>query len=656
MKVLAIDSEYWEPQYNTYRHFNKSGKELAPITYITYKNWFMGVYDGTNYLSFSNQDDFYNYLISLNDDILLLSYYVYAEAQFMNFLVDSKKFQYKIFHLGKTFIYRGKILANNKKISILDVQRLTNTTNFNELVEFILPKLNDNDINFFKEMKAKRANFNETNIDDIKRYNELDCKYLYLAYFAFIKYLKEDLHLPLQDKVYFTFGQILADVVSQYDVKQILPQKLKKLKEEEQEIINFAKDSYQGGGIIHNLTPLYSRNLYLENISIVDFTSLYPISLLLALKHFYNSIYDVEYIAYSHGISLKSIKEDEYYIAYCYFEFPNGTIPMCAIRYYHENEFKEEDSQYFTYYPLKGVRWMHKHELEMLQKLGMRVIKITKLIKWKVTPYNYLFDIINNWINERVQAKETNDKTKSYIMKIMLNSLYGKFVEHRENKIKNYILGSMITAFSRFIMLYATYLLWQKNITIYHFATDSLFVSIFKHDYVKELYEYLQSYGINLKQFFTVELEKANGYVFRNKVYYMIDEQGKVKEAHHAIHLGRNDIKSFFEYLINNYQLLTMRDKYEIKREGWLRLKDWEQLGAPIELFCKPILEVQDFRYSHDDKLKLYNLPQKVHKGFNKRVLDFDFIYFFKDRDEFIAYKKAYLKIKQKIGLYRDNE
>ncbi|MEM5810019.1 MAG: DNA polymerase [Candidatus Aenigmatarchaeota archaeon] len=654
MKILAIDSEYFNPSIYTYSHKNKHGKELKPIKYIKYKSWFMGVFDGQNYLKFDNETDFYNYLLSLNDDIVLLSYYIFAEAQFMNFLVDETKVKgYKLFNLGKTFIYKGK-LNNDKILSIVDVQRLTNTTNFNELVEFILPKLNEEEAGFFKVMKQQRASFNEANIDEIIRYNQLDCKYLYLSYFAFLNYLREDLKLPLKDKVYYTFGQILVDVISHYDIYHLLPQRLQKLREEEQETINFAKDSYQGGGIIHNLAPLYNPSLHFKDLTIVDFTSLYPISLLLALKHFYSSINDVEYIAYSKGISLKTLDDNEYYIAYCYFEFPPSTIPLCAVRFFNENEINEE-SQYFTYFPLKGARWIHKYELEILQKLGMKVIKITKLIKWKVKSYDYLFDKINNWINERVKAKECGDKTKSYIMKIMLNSLYGKFVEKRENSIKNYILGSMITAFSRFIILYSTYLLWQNNVKIYHFATDSLFVDKFKHDYVKELYQYLHSYGIQLEKFFTVEIENGNGFIFRNKVYW-VQSGEKIKEAHHGIHLDKKDISHFFEWLKNNYMTLTFRDVYYIEREGWLRLKEWEQLGKPLELFCKPIIESQEFRYYHDDKLKLYTLPQKVHKSYNKRTLDFDLIGFFDNRDEFVQYKKSFLRIKQKISLYKGNE
>lgn len=77
-------------------------------------------------------------------------------------------------------------------------------------------------------------------------------------------------------------------------------------------------------------------------------------------------------------------------------------------------------------------------EIEYLLKNGH---KITKVHNYAIYEMDYIFsDFVDFFYNERLKAKNDNNEIKSYMFKILLNSLYGKFGQKINNwlEIGNY--------------------------------------------------------------------------------------------------------------------------------------------------------------------------------------------------------------------------
>lgn len=167
-------------------------------------------------------------------------------------------------------------------------------------------------------------------------------------------------------------------------------------------------------------------------------------------------------------------------------------------------------------------------EIEYLLKNGH---KITKVHNYAIYEMDYIFsDFVDFFYNERLKAKNDNNEIKSYMFKILLNSLYGKFgqkinnwleigyyepenqvdrleyiynVDTKQHSILKYYGGkiykndgyvegynsfvaipSFVTSYSR-IYLYELMKIANKENVLYC-DTDSLFLTIDGHNNIKD--------------------------------------------------------------------------------------------------------------------------------------------------------------------------
>lgn len=659
--IVSIDSEFYSPTYHTITLQNKKGKDLKPITYINYNHVFFGCYDGKDYQVL---DDPVKYFNSLAESTTVLTFFPYAEFQFLQNLLKQK---HHLLPLKNSFIFQFKN-RNNMNIKFIDLMKLTNFNSLEELVNTYLPKSTP-DMDFWHEMKGKRAKIQELSENEIIHYNKLDCEYQYLAYKKFLDHIQYT--LGVNASKFITFGQIVTEYFSKFDERGVLGQEKKdRSNNKNLELYDDLKHTYMGGGLIHNLAPLYSKKLYFDPLIIIDFISLYPTSLMFATDYFPASMDEVKMVYNNDDdpiLGKKNIKyelsdfKDLYYIALIDFEYDDDAIPLTAVKVYQEGSLDSKEQ--ITIFPKRGRRWCHKHELEQLQRMGMRVTKIYKVYYWIPSPYHKLKNELNRLIIDRLKYKKENVAVAN-LYKLLLNSLYGKMAQHEVekgkktylNQIRNILIASMITGISRYIMLKSIDLLWQHDIKVYHMATDSLFVDDFKHSYMQQLYTELNNHGISFtKEFFNEEI-RGRGYIFKNKVYYVTDLQ-KHKFAHHAIHLPKSSDEKmkFFNWLIQNYQTLQFGNAKIFQRDGYLKVDEWLNLQTHTYqdiyfLFSKPIIESYTFRYIHDDKLKVYEIDSsakfKTMREYESLPSKADF---WQNIEEYIGYRKKINRFKAHI-------
>ncbi|GIU71595.1 MAG: hypothetical protein KatS3mg003_1074 [Candidatus Nitrosocaldaceae archaeon] len=215
------------------------------------------------------------------------------------------------------------------------------------------------------------------------------------------------------------------------------------------QLIAIGKSAYRGGGIIHNITHYYQESKFVNNIDMIDFKSLFPIAGLIASFELNNNIdnYYLDEHTYTHEQATDKIKslmfdyEHQKINAIILIEgyWKEGSIPLFPQKVGSKNW---EDENYKTVYAKNVIftkrNWVSLFELQQHIKLGFVVTKIHKIYSWKYPKPSERINSLINWftylINKKDEAENEGNQGLRYIIKLLLNSSYGKLVEKRVTK------------------------------------------------------------------------------------------------------------------------------------------------------------------------------------------------------------------------------
>ncbi|MEM4318120.1 MAG: hypothetical protein QXQ68_08695, partial [Candidatus Nitrosocaldaceae archaeon] len=351
-KIFSIDAEYHTPLYH----------KTQKYTIIFYKYVLMGVYDVQqdvyDYLVFeydSNYETCEQYMNHISTSILnhlfsklqeeenarVYSFYLSAELQFifytlannstLHIIEDETKFkhfqlendQYKTEVMYSDRPLLVKITEKNtaKSLTFIDIQKLTNATTLESLVEGMGLSSEQ-----YHQYKKQRKDIMQLSEDEIIEYNKLDCILQYKALLKFNEYLLKLLNKEYTSKINsllegVTMGSYLVKYFHQYNKElqryHMLTNKNFYTQEDTmllQKYQQYRDNFYYGGGINHNLVQF---NTTLEDVYMVDFNSLYPISMVIALtklpariediKHVINEKHEIDELGFNFNIDINEL-------------------------------------------------------------------------------------------------------------------------------------------------------------------------------------------------------------------------------------------------------------------------------------------------------------------------------------------------------------
>ncbi|MGL6168826.1 MAG: DNA polymerase [Fusobacteriaceae bacterium] len=340
-----------------------------------------------------------------------------------------------------------------------------------------------------------------------------------------------------------------------------------------------AKYGYCGGitSLGNNVKGFY------ENVQMVDINSSYPFAMTQDLPY---------------GSPTKIFKEVKNgysdYIIKVNFEIKNNMIPFlrvnshqkaCELLNISNNDFYKK-----SYFPkkFKGYLCINSIDLELLNKYYKCNYKIIFGYNYKTK--KYLKEMIEKLYNYRTEFKKKGDKVKEQSVKLILNSLYGKFaqdltgeiriMEEINKTVKSYVednnnlyipLSSCITSLGRKNLVNVINIL---DTDFLYCDTDSVY---FKN--VEKNYKILEDNNLiddivlgNWAKEYT-EIKKAK---FIGKKLYMIETDEKIviksvglsKKYHRLINFDNFEIGSEFEIekMVKINGGLAMKDTtYKIK-------------------------------------------------------------------------------------------
>lgn len=292
--------------------------------------------------------------------------------------------------------------------------------------------------------------------------------------------------------------------------RMFLTTRIKKIPDE---ILDMVRNGYYGGRTeIFNLFGRADKN---EKIYYYDINSLYPY----VMKTFPYPVPDSHYLS-NDWVDVGVIHCDIEYVEDMY-------IPYFPYRY--------EGKLVFPTGRLTG--WWTSFELKYaLDKKLIRIKKIYKAIGYKQT-FNYFSSYVDFLYGMRLKVKD-KDKHLDLVLKIMMNSLYGKFAERVESKKtfsedgevletvlekvyypshSNYIMSVYTTAYARTTLYEGLQDIVDKKGLLYYCDTDSI---IYKGK------EGLLDVGQELGQY-KLEGTFKEAQFYLPKCYRMIDLKGK---------------------------------------------------------------------------------------------------------------------------------
>jgi hypothetical protein len=234
---------------------------------------------------------------------------------------------------------------------------------------------------------------------------------------------------------------------------------------------------------------------------------------------------------------------------------PDIHIPLLPIR--HAGKmlfFRGEISGYWTLY-----------ELRKALKIGYKITKIHAMTIWKKSKY-----IFRDWVDYTYRIrKESRSEAEKYILKKLLNTLYGKFAQKIEQEEVLFIGGDsaenpadfILPHIPAYVTSYARVLLYgYLNQDTYYCDTDSIFT--------KEIIKTSNELG-GMK----IEEEKGNAEFFYPKIYrtthktkakgFELKRQGNISDAFQRI-IDKEQIKT--EKILTFKQCLSRHKRFGSKK------------------------------------------------------------------------------------------
>jgi len=442
---------------------------------------------------------------------------------------------------------------------------------------------------------------NNLTLEQLIEYNKRDCMATAELINKFMLYIKELVKkyfgIDISPENSWTLGSIISKIIRKIEKKynenviSFYANFLRRYREGKfygtdedrlaKKVIELGLQAYRGGGLI----IYYDKpNKYFDNVYIYDVVSLYPLSAYLMAQKIPLNVFEIQPLAMQdveekindpqyEGFVLARLKLKEG--KRCYVAYRDVDItdiePEKAQRSYY---IKEVPAQYYSFFELRIIKMLGDYEI----KYGNMDNDIQVGYYWKGSQYKTLLTYFDTLLELKGTIKESDNPALYNMVKLLLNASYGKLVEKEkelyDEDFEKYLpplfaplLGALITSYSRGIM----YLL-NGHYNGFHYATDSLFVTrrIDVNEATKLVGDVLKSQGLVFPRCYKVllkeEMVNASGIVLRGKAYYFVSGNGlKIKEAHHAIHVGGKDLKVFWE-IVGQHPYTIIR----YKRETWL--------------------------------------------------------------------------------------
>jgi len=266
----------------------------------------------------------------------------------------------------------------------------------------------------------------------------------------------------------------------------------------------------------------------------------------------------------------------------CKFSISNKVLPdkigIYKITALSKCEYNSTFNHDFTNLKRLDNVWITSYELESLLRWNcLEFIKIHSFIcVIPQTDFNPLANYARDYY-EKKKAESKDSPIYLYYKICALNSLYGKFIERREQDESDYsirgpnynpAIASLITGFTRAQM----HDIEHKTNAI-HSATDAVFTCE-KMNTDKELG------GISLEGNGTLQL-------FRNKLYLYYDKEGKlIKTARHGFHGSVEQLEMLWQTRSKNYQYqkIPKVGEYFLHRNLHLKLFGMNTYNAKINI------------------------------------------------------------------------
>lgn len=343
-----------------------------------------GFYDGSNYYLFDKIDEMIEFILSKEkmNPIVYFHNLSYDSLFIIEYLI-SKNYYFQIVK-SSSYVYQIKVKRSiNSKNSVY----------FRDSYILLRSSLNEASRIFLNDEKE-----------------EFDYDKDFLDKSKLESYLKKDLYLLYN--VLMKFFETI-DFVNSISLSSL-------------SLIKFRQSlDYEIYYKINNSLDQYGRQFYFggrceifkfsgENINVYDFNSMYPF-VMSNFEYPFGKCYFVYRRNFRrigfYKVRLKFIYDD--YIS---------PLPLKKSKLYFVNN-DTFDNIYF----------LNSYELDLLEEEGYYNYEIIEGIEFEKRGFIFK-DYINDLYNKRVEAKKSNNKILDYVMKLMLNSLYGKFGQSRIKK------------------------------------------------------------------------------------------------------------------------------------------------------------------------------------------------------------------------------
>jgi hypothetical protein len=345
-----------------------------------------------------------------------------------------KYYNYELRYMPKKFLKIRNLDFKKASITIYETYSFFSTSFIKACEEF----LGEVDPRIL-EGKEKRVAFTREDREMMIEYNALECVYLVR--------LMEKIALMLEAnnlKITQWYGpSALANaVLRQHSIaKDYLPH----IFYEGSELIDEAFRCAYFGGRIEALR----LGAFNEGVYAYDINSAYPSAML-----------HLSAIGPEIDLAFEYEREEPFSVWLLHWDLPEKT---------HIGPLPYRTKNGRIYFPRNGYGWYWQPEVKWLMHHHSKYVRIEKGLIFKPTPAS-INDIIPEYYAKRLALKKIGDESQ-YILKILLNSIYGKFAQKiGAASFRNLAWAGYITSYTRAKLLTAA---WGRRDVI-AFATDGI--------------------------------------------------------------------------------------------------------------------------------------------------------------------------------------
>ncbi|MEM5783355.1 MAG: DNA polymerase [Candidatus Aenigmatarchaeota archaeon] len=573
---------------------DSNNKEIQKLLFGYAEFWQLqenGEYIEKSNLLFRTNDEFWHYIIDISNSInkklplTIMSFNANFDFSVLEIAKYFKKYNIKV----ETFLTDhhkfniNAITEKKHKIIILDGVNYFNNISLKELGNVLgIQKLTPKDNNY------ENMQFNEENVNYCKQ----DVKILREAIFYFLKFLKThnlgNLQITLASQAFNGFIKHYLKVPIEINHNKTA--------------IEMERQSYFGGR-----TDINYKGMYNHHVTTLDYNSLYPSVML-------NNKFPVRLLYIENHISvekfLEKLKNDDIGCV-ARLNVTMTTKPLVPYRLNGKLIFIFCENLTVT---------LNKVDIEFLLKNGMIINSVEKVAWYEVK--QIFTDFVNTLYNLRLEYKKAGNTAMSYLSKLFLNSVYGKYGQLRiqKYKIKNNTedFDGIDMSNSRYTILLTkelfkvytnkkldtekmldskTYNGKKYIFKVIKFFDEYFFVNNTKEEAFNSfplIASYVTSYGRQ-------KLQEAIDIIPNNEVLYMDtdsvtfdtkylhlfeekgligDELGKLKVEHSGIAMQINNPK---DYIIFNDELNDGKDIIKIKGVSKTAIKTGENIYKQLQ-------------------------------------------------------------------------